>query len=212
MKTLIFVILSILGFISLFNTVCDSKNKKLSKKEIIPIAEGNNWTYDNYYYRSPRKDSICEAGTIQLVFGKKIIIKNEEWVQWGVFGFGFSNVGINKKEGFYRIFYDSIQDINFDSAFLFFKYPTEPGDKWYSKFENDTIQTISLYEEVTVPAGTFKCIHYRTKGLSKYPNNGFFIAPGVGMIKCEIIGGIDISYPIPDTVWNILKLTKYKVK
>jgi hypothetical protein len=211
-SSFLYPIISILGLIILYNTGCNSRKLQNINQEIIPIAEGNNWIYHNYYYRSPRKDSICDADTIQFQIGKKIKINNEEWFQWGVFGIDFRNVGRNKKEGFCTITYDNIQNISVDSAFLFFKYPTKPGDVWYSKFDNDTIQTISLDEEVTVPAGTFKCIHYRKKDSGKYPNNGFFMAPGVGMIKCEIIGGIDDSYPIPDTVWNILKLTKYKVK
>ena len=77
----------------------------------------------------------------------------------------------------------------------------------------DTLKTISLDEVVTVPAGTYNCIHYQIKG--EHSNLVFYIAPGIGMIQCAYRGaittGIDIEI-IPDTTWNIMKLERYKIK
>jgi hypothetical protein len=213
MKIILFsvIILFVCQFFPL-NSQNNPGKSQNTTKEIIPLAEGNFWTYQNYYYRSPRKDSINNADSVTLHVGKKILFNNQDWYPWGVLDWDYSNIGINQKDGFYRIFFNNINNISIDSACLFFKYPTKNGDKYYSGCVYDTLHIISIDEEVTVPAGTFKCIHYRTIDSDKYPDNEFFISPGVGMVKCEIINGIDKSYPIPDTVWIILKLTKYQVK
>ncbi|OGU12600.1 MAG: hypothetical protein A2X61_13850 [Ignavibacteria bacterium GWB2_35_12] len=210
-----FLILTIFSFLSIILLQFCSGEPKDScciSKELIPLSEGNFWTYDNYYFRKTGKDTIYYADSITLHLGKRIKLNNEDWYQWGLKYFDFANVCSNKKNGLYNITDDSLHNFQINKALLFFKYPTKLGDEWYNEFDEGILQTVNLEEVITVPAGTFKCIHYRRKDLGKYPNSGFFIAPGIGIIKFEITIGSHKSNPSPDVTWNLFKLKRYKIK
>jgi hypothetical protein len=209
---LIVTIFSFLCIISLQNCGPESNHSCCTVKELIPLSEGNFWTYDNYYYTKPGKDTIYNADSTTLHIGKKIKLNNEDWYQWGFWGFDFANVCINKQEGLYNITNDMKDNFIIDSALLFFKYPTKIGDEWYSKFDEDTLMTVSLDKEIKVPAGKFRCIHFRRKSLSNYPNSGYYFAPGIGLIKYDNFIGHHFDEENPDTTWNILKLKRYKIK
>lgn len=192
---------------------CDKNDNINEKGEIIPLKVGNYWTYSNHYFRSSDIESIDSAEGITYKIHKKVKLKNKYYFIFGFFA--LSDFGIIDKEGFWAKGSDILDDISLDeiipdSLELLFKYPTKVGDKWfcnsYSFFYN-TLITKKLNVKVNVPAGTFNCVHYQFKNLEKYPQSGFFVSPGIGMIKCEIIMG---STP-KDTIWNILELTKYKL-
>lgn len=196
---------------------CDKNDNINEKGEIIPLKVGNYWIYSNQYFRSSDIESIDSAVSITYKIHKNVKLQNKYYF---IFGFAStSDIGVNDKEGFWAKGGDIFEDISLneripDSLELLFKYPTQVGDKWFGHFNiffSDTLITKNLNVSVQVPAGTFNCVHYQFKNLEKYPKSGFFVSPGTGMIKCKIITGISPNKVIPDTIWNILELTKYKI-
>jgi hypothetical protein len=209
-------IILITGILILNNSESNSKNLQENNNVIVPMAEGNYWTYLRYYYNSSKKNSIIEIDTIQFLFGEKVKLNNEVWYQWGLKDCGFNFIGRNKEDGFWNITHDKKTNFSIDSAYLFFKYPTYIGDVWYNKNHSDSMQTLSVDEDVIVPAGKYKCIHYLIEGKNNSKKDVYF-TPGVGMIKYEFIGSICVveknnSKSIPDTTWNLLKLKSYNIK
>jgi hypothetical protein len=77
-----------------------------------------------------------------------------------------------------------LKEDGYYQASLLYKYPAKKGEEYSNGLSN--IKVSSLYEVITVPAGTFKCIRYETYW-SDFEGGWKFdcytwVSPGVGQI------------------------------
>ncbi len=175
-----------------------------SKKQLIPLAIGNSWSYTQTTF-----DTTGKVSSAAYHFDDKVdsdtIISNEKWYH----SEGYPNyVWItNRSNGFWHFAKAGTSLlIKRDTTLLVFGYPAKIGTK------PGTYEVVSLDKEVTVQAGTFRCIHYvyKVANPTNYWFTGFeyFITPGLGIVKWQQFGKLSSG-----NNWVVYKseLTNYKV-
>jgi hypothetical protein len=184
------------------------KNTAKIMVSLIPLKIGNTWfATDKYDTNGVFKSSMEGAYKIikdSLFKGKKWAVMDEYEL---VTGPGTNGALVrNDTDGIHIM--DEMRNGDLLNT-LWFKYPCKAGDEFanFSSTYNDlgdietddyVTKVISINESVTVPAGTFKCIHYQQIHNYTSSSNSFsqhiidtYISFGVGFIKI-----------IDDNKWN----------
>jgi hypothetical protein len=180
---------------------------------ILPLAIGNQWIsrVSNF--------SSTAIGVVTSTWMDTVTVTGEETIdneRWFIIDSMVSRT--NRSDGMW------VKLRGFDS-WLVAKYPAAVGDTFSTRvtpdpFANDTtiiyLSVVSTSTSVTVPAGTFQCMEYKTniavRGsvLLEAQEDHYYFAPGIGMVKSETVlvapGG---SMTIPVRRWE---LVEYKVK
>jgi hypothetical protein len=166
--------------------------KSNSAVEIIPLELGNIWKYQ--YQTFDTSGAVLQNIVSQNTITGDTTIENNIWYYFSEDALFFSNY----EDGFHTYNqYDSQNE-------LVYKYPCNIGDK-YSQWEITSIDT-----QITVPAGSFKCIlyHFRLNTNYSYGNREVFIKPGLGRIK-SIEYGLIPNQPI--FKWKVSELVEYQL-
>jgi uncharacterized protein DUF3108 len=178
----------------------------------FPLKIGNSWTYqasgydpNGILHKDTARFSIDSAGTVN-----------------GHAGFYISMFGV----GFIYYSGDDLMasDLTGDDPQFWMRYPMETGEEFVIKDtssgsyrERDVMRLVSKNTTVTVPAGTFTCIWYKTTGMDNTLNGTFdtttssdlYVALGVGQIKQENY----LYYPDPaNPEHTTTELISYTVK
>lgn len=190
MKKLSFI--SIALSLMLILTACQDDSTSPSKsKEIMPLALGNFWVYQQLYYDSNGNLTDSEIDTLlvkrQFTYNGKVYFSFDEYDE------EHQDEGLrNADGGLYQLNYD--YDNETFSEDLMFKYPAKTGDVFM--INEEEVKVISTNATISVPKGSFSCYHYKIESeyideddpsYSRKIIENLYMAPGVGMVKYEII-------------------------
>ncbi len=177
--------------IAMLTAGCDDTTAPTNKSELIlmPLAIGNHWIAKVRWYNPDGTLVSARLDTLNIIDTSTV----------GGKLYHISNIGDyyrNDADGL-RIFYGSPSG---NSNYI--KFPAAVGDTFNSiaYVSDDGDDTTFTWMElmatdilISVPAGNFKCYHY--KYFDDYPGmpEGFntFIAPGIGFVKREYFGDED---------------------
>lgn len=82
----------------------------------------------------------------------------------------------------------------YDNPILLLKYPLMKGNEWETEIENKKVKfKIEGEEEISVPAGKFKCHKIKIVGIEREGDMSVWLAKGNGVIKCAQTIGINGS-------------------
>lgn len=162
-----------IGLLLVLFGACSDKNEEesvptLPAGDIVPLAVGNQWVFNSY-----NNDGIIDA-TITMDIEDELS-NNRFQYGWTV---NYTNGNYRYSQGTSCLKYDGYYEGDFTYNLLLYKYPAKKGDEYY--FGVGKLIVSSLYEVITVPAGTFKCIRYE-----QYWTNFdcyIWVSPGVGQI------------------------------
>ncbi|MFA7420548.1 MAG: hypothetical protein WCZ90_12760 [Melioribacteraceae bacterium] len=207
MKTVksVYIYVSTLCLILVLFVACNTGNEpEDSKKQLIPLAKGNSWSYVQTTFDTTGKASTAVYHVEDKVDSDTTIF-NEKWYHSEGYP---SNVWItNRSNGLWHFAKAGASPlIKRDTTILVFGYPAKIGTK------PGTYEVVSVDKEVTVPAGTFRCIQYSyfipNPTNSWYSGFEYFITPGLGIVKWQQVGKLSTG-----TNWVVYKseLTNYKV-
>jgi len=192
-----------IGYLSLCISCKNSTVEPEIKDSLIPLAAGNEWIFQEtttgIYLPYPDVD------TVSFLISESKIISNQKWYRKKIIDkgipFDLDNIWSmeyqNASTGILSrvIYYDSAS-----SVYLYHKYPTSINDKngiprstiYNGKLIIDTFMvsiTISVDTVITVPAGTYHCVHHQI-----VPSTGkitsktdVYISPNYGWIKEESV-------------------------
>ncbi len=147
---------------------------------IMPLEVGNMWVY-NVYGLDTAKNELRAILIDTLSVISDTLINRERWFYIG----GLQRTEgwvMNRKDGFWFA-------LPVGQPFLFAKYPAEPGDTFTSLIGASTAQTTveGTGVEVKSPAGTYYCYKYVQKVMPLNAVTNYYFAPGVGLVKMEIM-------------------------
>jgi hypothetical protein len=187
--------MKILNLISLFVILiissCNNEDniivptKKISNNKIVPLSIGNNWLYLS-------NDNLTVKPTISYSderIAKDTIINNVKYFVLEKLFSSDKSFCYNDSLGYFQ----SSKDYNVN-----IKYPVQVGEVFYMNPFSDTVKVVSINQKITVPAGTFECIHYQSfDTFSRTDDNGvvigkylakvdFYYSVGVGMVLTNI--------------------------
>jgi hypothetical protein len=183
------IILALLFLTLIFNFIsCEDNPTKsnLFPTEMIPLKMGNSWSYVRTNYDSTGIVEYTE--NITSTIDKDTLIDELTW-----YGYSDTPSGIwftNKSNGYWVYARWNNGNAIVDTMLLIYKYPAIVGDVFdFPSFRREVVSTNEL---ITVPAGSYKTIHYSDTFLdsSNYLLDSFeiFVAQGIGLIKRVQIG------------------------
>jgi len=182
-----FLIYSLVLFSSLLLLNCsESTAPEDTEGDLIPLKIGNTWSHNFTSYDS---SGVVTYTELQIsTIDRDTTFLNKKWYSYSHIpsGVWFTN----KDNGYCSWIKASLLHLENDTSVVVYKYPTFVGDI-YGDSETPT-EVISVDEEITVPAGKFKVIHFVKTYTSSdnYLIDSFekFIAPGIGVIKTMQVG------------------------
>jgi len=183
------IILALLFLTLIFNFIsCEDHPTKSNPfpAEMIPLKMGNSWSYVRTNYDSTGIVEYTED--ITSTIDKDTLIDELTW-----YGYSDTPEGIwfaNKSDGYWGFARWNNGNAIVDTMILIYKYPAIVGDVFdFPSFRREIVSTNEL---ITVPAGSYKTIHYSDTFLdsSNYLLDSFeiFVAQGIGLIKRVQIG------------------------
>jgi hypothetical protein len=166
-----------------FSSCSDTSSPDISSNiDIIPLKKGNTWHYRMTGYDSTGSYSYPDESSI--IINDTIIFNNQTWYSYNDIPSGFWYT--NKSDGYWVLFRSADGKSGNDTTLLLYKYPTFPGDAY------GEIKVISINEELELPIGNFKVIHYSHDfEISDNPLLGSFhtyVASGIGVVKIMQLG------------------------
>lgn len=189
------LLIIVLGMI-LLQSCSDSTDPivKDYSNEIIPLAVGHKWEYHSDIYDTAG-NITWNFNSSDIIIGDSMI-ENTKWFYFDKNALYFSLL----TDGYH--YYNKYETDSLKNV-LVYKYPCNLGDT-YSDYEVAKVDT-----QITVPAGTFKCIMYslRKQTSSDFAYADYFIKPGVGIVKTVEYGFI---YNHPIFIYKIDELLSYK--
>lgn len=148
--------------------------------KIFPLATNTEWIYNvSALDTTVNALRVIKVDTLRIV--SDTLIEGVKWFK--TMGLGLDNAyAINWNDGLYYAFAG-------DKPFLFAKYPADVGDTFASMIGQVEAKTIvaAVGLEVKVPAGSFFCHQYSQKIGGPGMTTNYYLAPGVGLIKMEIL-------------------------
>jgi len=159
-------ILCLLIICLFINSICTAHAKE--KDEIIPLAVGNEWTY-NVYNTSWKNDTIRKMKITgdTLVNGEKWYILNTDDLE--------NVLCKNDGNGLWQIVSKMYVTPN-----LALKYPAKVNEE--NKADIFTIKILSIDNDIEVLAGKFNCYSYLITNNTE-EELVMHISPGIGIIK-----------------------------
>lgn len=194
--------------------------------ELIPLAVGNYWVYEQWYYADP---TWLDTVRNEVLYTHDIIVENTKVHAYGIYRFRYDErprddalvtLVANGPEGYYslglRIPTDSLYKLN---EGLHYKYPASIGDTWefttaiYNQQNEEmrlgntrTIKLIDTTKTVEAPAGDFKnCYVYRFNDFRTASTliHHVYIKPMVGIVGMDTYAG--------DVLFGQQQLLEYEI-
>ncbi len=147
---------------------------------IMPLEVGNMWVY-SVYGLDTAQNELRPILVDTLTVVSDSVINRERWFYMG--GLQRTEGWVsNRKDGFWFA-------LPGGQPFLFAKYPAQPGDTFSSLIGKSTAHTTvaGTGVEVKSPAGTYYCYKYVQKIPPLDATTNYYFAPGVGLVKMEIM-------------------------
>jgi len=163
-----------------------STEPKIDAGVIMPMAPGDTWNYGSAWFDST--GVVTYSFTVEMsTYGPDTV---GSFIGYGFYNFLLWPLSIlfeNEPDGVYSTNDPSAeligtgpsspQPIEIDKAL---SYPTYPGDTL--TYRGYLIRTQSINEMMTVPAGSFKCIHYDAYSADVLSYQ-LWLSPNVGMVR-----------------------------
>jgi len=185
------------------------------ENELIPLAVGNYWVYEQWYYGDP---TWLDTVRNEILFTHDIIVENTKVQTYGTYRFRYDErprddalvpLAANGPEGYYilgsRTPTDSLYKLN---EGLFYKYPASTGDTWeftqviYNRQSEEmrlgntgTIKLIDTTKTVETPSGDYEnCYVYRFNDFRTFSTlvHHVYIKPMVGIVGVDTYVGNDL--------------------
>lgn len=182
-------------------------------QNVFPMKVGNSWSYLATSYHV--NGGIAEQDTFRFSIDSAGTVNGHAGFYASLFGVGFLYYSGNDLMA---------DDLTGDKPQFWMRYPMEVGEEIVLKDtvngsyrEKDIVRLVSKNTTITVPAGTFTCIWYKTTGMDNTLNgtfdttttSDFYVALGVGLIKTEDY----LYYPDPSNPEHTTtELISYTVK
>jgi hypothetical protein len=133
--------------------------------EIIPLAVGNSWVWEEIYYNS----SGTEIGrdTLDDQVTRDSVVNSEVWYFIPPVWF------CNRADGIWYL------DL---SQGLWYKYPAGVGDQYGGSPASPNTEVLDVDKRVTLDLGIFSCYEYLILGATR-DTSFAYVAPGVGIVK-----------------------------
>ncbi len=162
--------------------------------QIVPLDIGHKWEYHNIIYDS--SGSILSDFNTSSTIIDDTTIESTKWFYFDKNAVYFSTFS----DGYHT--YDKYEVDSLKNT-LVYKYPCNAGDI-YSKYLVSKVDT-----QITVPAGSFKCILYsvRLKTQMEFEYRDIFVKPGVGVVKSVDYGFVENS---PLFIYRVQELLNHK--
>ena len=148
--------------------------------KIIPLAAGHKWIYEvRALDTTVNALRAFRVDTFHVV--RDTIINNGQWFE--IDGLGRDRgFGTNLPDGFWYARPG-------ENPFLFAKYPAAVGDTFTSTIgEIEAKTTVAATDlKISTSAGDFYCYKYMQKIGPQEMTTNYYFAPGVGLIKMEIM-------------------------
>jgi hypothetical protein len=147
---------------------------------IMPLEIGNMWVYNVYGIDTAQKQlRPILVDTLSVI--SDTVINSERWFYMAGLQ-GTEGWVQNRKDGFWFALPGA-------QPFLFAAYPAQPGDTFTSLIGKSTAHTTvaGTGVEVKSPAGTDYCYKYVQKVAPVNATTNYYFAPGVGLVKMEIM-------------------------
>jgi hypothetical protein len=164
---------------------------------IMPLQAGNQWVFQiialDTTVNALRPFKVDTFSVIRDTF-----VGNTYWYEIDGLGpdRGFA---VNWKDGLWFVRPP-------DEPFLLAKYPAVLGDEYVSFIGGikATTKVVALDAKITVPAGTYFCYKYQQSVAPEPMITNYYFAPGVGLVKMEIM---DKSGKSPMAENQLMKIT-----
>jgi hypothetical protein len=146
---------------------------------VWPLDIGNSWTY-NYYSMDQRTEFTIEVTGAQDVGGTAV--SKVEYTDYVIDGY---YILVRNGTGGLYYYGDPIFG-EFASPDLWVKYPCSVGNTWQTSHQGAVVnwEVLATSESVTVPDGTYSCIHIRgTSALTGRSYADHWYCVGTGWIK-----------------------------
>jgi hypothetical protein len=145
---------------------------------LVPLNTGNEWRYEVETF-----DTLTAAITDTYFSTEHIysdsVMNGQTWYSFGSPSIFYRNDSL----GYKMIFADP------DTSYLLYKYPARVGDRFVGFIEKGS-EVIALNRAITVAAGQFNCVEYRSDAFSDlepWTKSSVlsYVAPGVGIVLVE---------------------------
>jgi hypothetical protein len=194
---------------------CLFETKERSVKPILPLAEGNTWSYVDSAYFS--EDSITTDSTHLAVTGTRVVTiagSPQTVYLWTVRNAAYQPAPVtlwlqNRSTGNFTV--GAQQDsASFAYETLHVKYPATTGEVYTTHFlsfrseadslvpalDTVSIEVVNADSVCAVPAGVFECVHYRGRRLDGSILADGYYAPLVGFLgsastRTIAVNGVD---------------------
>jgi hypothetical protein len=145
---------------------------------LIPLNIGNRWSYKLEMFDTLTSAVMDTRFTFEQVFSDSVI-GGKKW-----YSFGSPSIFYRTDSLGHRMIYADL-----DTSYLIYKYPTRVGEKFVG-FAEEGSEVISLSKPITVTAGHFDCVEYRSNAFSDFDPltrslARSYVAPGVGLVLVE---------------------------
>ncbi len=189
MKSRVMIIAVLLSALLIVSCSDNSTEPKEADKQIFPTALNNYWDYDDIEY--DEEGNVIDESSYRISLPMDTVVNNIRY-----FGLAYDNelesAVRNKEDGLYMLSHIDQENNIYEN--LIFKYPAQTGEVFYAG-QDDSVTVVSVNVSVTVPAGTFKCYHYRQ--IREYPDEEFpemgeryiediYACPRLGIVKIEV--------------------------
>jgi hypothetical protein len=159
-------------FILIFSSIsCKEKTNPVQSpqeetKGLIPLTEGNAWTYKETLYNSDL--SISRVDTFKYSIKKDTVVNGVTWKLLSEIQWGYRNDSL----GFH--------ETNWEHALYTYLYPAKVGD------EMNSYKVVSTDTLVNTPMGNLHCYKYQSVWFGTPLNT--LIAPNIGIVRVEDTG------------------------
>ncbi len=187
-----------------------------SKNVLWPLAIGNSWTSVYYTTHDLNNDTIKHDNYSTTYVSDVINLEGETWYVIASNGKISENIVTNRSDGIYGIYRKLNENgeisYNLDSARRAYKYPVVLHESYPINQNNNGFYIADINARIITKAGTFSCIKYVPIEYKDVENFGFYICPGIGLIKSVSITYINETQNGPDTSWVVQELVNYIIR
>lgn len=166
-------------FIIALNLACKKDDSVVNpgsySGDIIPLAVGNQWTYNVYLYDSTGASRLLNTMSFE-VFGDTMVNR----VRWFRFSeFLCANRG------------DGLHSLDTSGQPLIFKFPTFAQDSFFVNDVVGYLRIAAIDTLITISLGTYRCYAYESRALISPGAFGgsreiIYVSPGTGPIRGEV--------------------------
>ena len=162
-------------------------DQKLTAHDYFPMSLGDRWVYRKTVAYEGEEPAVTE--TFSLVRGE-YLFNGELWRHFEEDGICFWVYVRDEGQFEADVSYDEeTLGLQIDREFPVFRFPVQQGDEWLyladmsADAKPGTVKCLDVDQEVTTPAGKFRCLVYEID--DEESKSTYRFAPRVGLVSCE---------------------------